>query len=89
MHLITFVVVLVLALTLYPYTAEAQNCATICRETGGPVCGSLRRGRQELKCTFRNFCRLQKRRCATREEWSALLGRCTRDSLECRRIGGR
>ncbi|XP_005190993.1 uncharacterized protein LOC101887706 [Musca domestica] len=83
----TFIVILVLALSLYPYTAEAQNCA--CSERGGPVCGILRRGRREIRCTFRNLCRLVRRRCATQEPWRSTPGSCARESVECGRISGR
>lgn len=66
MKLVTLLLVLTVVLSVSD-SVTAQRCQTVCPADFNPVCGTTRRGRRTISCTFSNQCELNKHRCLTRQ----------------------
>lgn len=66
MKLVTLLLVLAVVLFV-SVSVNAQRCQTVCPADFNPVCGTTRRGRRTISCTFSNQCELNKHRCLTRQ----------------------
>lgn len=66
MKLVTLVLVFTVVLFV-SVSVNAQRCQTVCFSDFDPVCGTTRRGRRTISCTFSNQCELNKHACHTRQ----------------------